>query len=334
MTGLIYKRIDWVDTIKAICIFSVVINHSPFPQSLFHVDFYFLVGFFFCSGYVFRDEYSIRKRIAKLADSVIIPYLILTPVAYFLNKVHLYTLLQDPVHTLTSFVYNLILGYNFWFLPCLVSIEVIYSILTRITRRIDWGLSVFCLFIFLSGAINDSKLPWHLDTAVYGLIFFCLGHIVKNINIPYSPSYEKLGGAVLVGTFFVYLSNTLFPLTPFNTSLNRFTFNWIIISMNYLAIPVLILLSISIKSNGFIKYLGQNSLIIYIFNVCPMGIIQKLLFNWVNNTVFYNSFSGILFSFIIVLTLYPFVKIIKKYAGWTCGKSQMFQRYMLKDNSI
>ena len=79
------ERIEWIDTIKAICIFSVLMNHVAFPHDWFHVDFYFMVGFFFCSGYTFNETYSLKKRFAKILDQLIIPYMVLTPFEFLID---------------------------------------------------------------------------------------------------------------------------------------------------------------------------------------------------------------------------------------------------------
>ena len=79
------KRISWIDNIKAICIFSVVMNHVAFPHDWFRVDFYFLVGFFFCSGYTFNEKYPLKYRFAKIIDQLVIPYMLLTPFEFLID---------------------------------------------------------------------------------------------------------------------------------------------------------------------------------------------------------------------------------------------------------
>ena len=78
------NRIEWIDIIKAICIFAVLYNHQPFAQNWIRVEFFFLVGFFFCSGFTFKDDYSIKYRMVRIADSLIIPYFLLSLVTFFL----------------------------------------------------------------------------------------------------------------------------------------------------------------------------------------------------------------------------------------------------------
>lgn len=318
------ERIVWIDTMKAICIFSVVMNHSPFPQSMFRVDFYFLVGFFFVSGYVFKN-YSVKKRVAKILDSIAIPYLLLTPIAFVLSKTNLHNLYFFPVQTISRFIVDLLLGIKYWFLPCLMSMEFLYTFLFKLKiRYVDFIILGITTILFLLGFVNNSHLPWHIDTAVYGLIFFVLGHICKEIDLNLLSARIGALGAVLVIAYII-LSTFLFPLFPFNTSLNMFSNNFVLLTMNLLGLICLILISLCIKPNRLINYLGKNSLTIYVLQVCFLGIIHKMFFSWADDTIFYNSFTGIVFSLVLVLAMYPLISLMKKYTAILCGKSKIFQ---------
>lgn len=55
------QRILWIDYIKGICMFLVIMSHSSWPEGydlLFSPIF--LTGFFFVSGYTFNEELVFR----------------------------------------------------------------------------------------------------------------------------------------------------------------------------------------------------------------------------------------------------------------------------------
>ena len=126
------ERLFWVDAIKGVCIFSVLLNHAGFSQAWFRVDYFFLVGFFFCSGYTFNLTKGLKSRIIRIIDSLIIPYFILSFVTHFLIINNISDFISQPYEELVSLTKNILLGYEAWFIPCLISTEIVYAISLRL----------------------------------------------------------------------------------------------------------------------------------------------------------------------------------------------------------
>ena len=122
------ERLFWVDAIKGVCIFAVLFNHAGFSQAWFRVDYFFLVGFFFCSGYTFNLTKGLKSRIIRIIDSLIIPYFILSFVMHFFIINNISNLISQPSYELVSLTKHILWGYEAWFIPCLISTEIIYAI--------------------------------------------------------------------------------------------------------------------------------------------------------------------------------------------------------------
>ena len=69
------KRIEWVDTLKFICIFFVLNTHLDFSTRLlktFFIPFY-LMGFLFASGYCYSNRGSFAAMLKKKTHQLLIP---------------------------------------------------------------------------------------------------------------------------------------------------------------------------------------------------------------------------------------------------------------------
>lgn len=323
------ERIEWIDTIKAICIFSVLMNHVAFPHDWFHVDFYFMVGFFFCSGYTFNETYSLKKRFAKILDQLIIPYMVLTPFEFLIDGDFVRKTISTPPLGLYELIITILCGIRFWFLPCLVSIEVILSVIFKL--RIPYNkylVMVVCITLFCFGVINDSHLPWHIDTALYGIIFFVFGMILRRREIPAINKYLVMVAAIA----YIVIGNYLYPKMPFNTSLNLYYSNVMMILMNFVGVVVLIYVSKLLHKNRIVDFLGRNSLTIYILHIPLLIPTYRLFFRWWSESTFMdNTLTGILCSIVLVGILYPIITFLNMKVSWACGKSKLFYNIMVKN---
>ena len=323
------QRIEWIDNIKAICIFSVLMNHVAFPHDWFRVDFYFMVGFFFCSGYTFNETYSIRKRVAKIMDQLVIPYFVLTPFEFLIDGDFIRKTISTPPQGLIELLITILCGVRFWFLPCLVSVEIIISIFLKLRLPLKTLiLMLVCLLLFSMGFINDSHLPWHIDTAIYGIIFFAFGMLIRGKQVPHINKYVVISAAIA----YIVIGNYLYPQMPFNTSLNLYYCNVMMLLMNFLGIAILFYASKMLKKNMFIGFLGRNSLTIYILHIPLLIPTYRLFFRWWSEGTFMdNTLTGILCSIVLVGIIYPIITFLNMKASWVCGKSKLFYNIMVKN---
>lgn len=135
------NRIGWIDTIKAICMFAVMINHQPLAHDGLRVDYFFLVGFFFCSGLTYRVGRSLKYRLVRVADSLVIPYFLLSAVTFFLYLKNVRGLVGGDMSVVAGWWQNVLLGHAMWFIPCLISVEILYALAKKLKAEncLVWG---------------------------------------------------------------------------------------------------------------------------------------------------------------------------------------------------
>lgn len=71
------KRIEWVDTVKYVCIIMVMLSHLETRTEVwraFYIPF-FLTAFFFTAGYVYKPKGSFKEFMFKKFRQLFIPWL-------------------------------------------------------------------------------------------------------------------------------------------------------------------------------------------------------------------------------------------------------------------
>lgn len=182
------KRLMWLDVIKGICMFFIVMSHSSPPEA--YIRFYtpfFLAAFFFSSGYTFSGRKNLKAFLIHKAGTILIPYWCFGIINAVLAWV------ADGDNLLDRFL-GLLLSFNrknddLWFVMCLFTMQIIFYVLWSAILRIETNrrtlfvaalisiiLSVlgYCLIMF------DIRLPFQCETALVMIPFMMAGYICKN----------------------------------------------------------------------------------------------------------------------------------------------------------
>ncbi len=190
-------RIGWVDVAKGIAMFLVVLGHNPLPETWVKIVYCLNVPIFFLmSGYTFRTEkYASFWQLAKLLiKRIFVPYIIMNLIAFgvFYWARDMIPDLAGAKQLLLGMLYgvgdNQSLRFNvpLWFLPCICIVQCMWYFIDRYGKKTKavWVLlsSVIGYFIF---SLVKIRLPWGLDVAFTGLVFFALG------NLFYKERIEK-----------------------------------------------------------------------------------------------------------------------------------------------
>ena len=187
------QRFDYLDVSKGIGILLVVWAHIllvGWTHRLiyaFHMPLFFLI-----SGMLYdRDKYLtfgdfFRARFKRL----IVPYLIYSVVTWAIWAVFRY-LQGGPVvsywrpllQTVIAQGSGAFMVHNspLWFIPCLFAVEIMYFFVSKAKE----GMTLMLCVLIAAGGValthlygNDYLflLPWNLDAAFYGLLFYGVGH--------------------------------------------------------------------------------------------------------------------------------------------------------------
>lgn len=116
------KRIEWIDTVKFICIFFVILSHletnTPFLTTFYSP--FFLTSFFFVSGYVYKPGRKFAKFLYKKIRQLFIPWLVFSVFDLLLSQVISFNTHKGFITELTwNFLQIRGKDDGVWFVACL-----------------------------------------------------------------------------------------------------------------------------------------------------------------------------------------------------------------------
>lgn len=206
-------RPNFLDYAKVITMFLVIWGHyipymnlemgdNTLWKSVHIINIFHMPLFFMISGILFKKE-DIRTLLKKEKTQLLLPYLYLSIIALFIGEIlsfanHTFTtrkLLNNLLGILTGGDFGpAILQFSapLWFVFALCIIKPSMILLLR--RKTEWALLIIPIIIMHLGDI----LPFRLDSALVGLLFFYLGFKMKDIIL----KIEELSWQRLIGLFF------------------------------------------------------------------------------------------------------------------------------------
>lgn len=208
------QREKWIDLVKCIAIFVVMVNHSQLaaPHLRFWGGMFFVPVFFVLSGFTYRiREESFLTFCGRKAKRLLLPYITangilfvfflvkdilsgqVTPVKKLLDVIGIFyarnqmfvtepKVLFPPAAEGNIYFYEL-LNSPTWFLPALFLTMVLFEILVRISKRdgrkMLLGAVILLCMANLWHYLFPLLLPWSLDAVPYFLIMFLWGYFMK-----------------------------------------------------------------------------------------------------------------------------------------------------------
>lgn len=328
--GKMKKRVDWLDTAKALAIFFVVIGHSLIPNDLrtyiysFHMPF-----FFFLSGLFFSPKDSFKDFVISKYDKILKPYFLMAFLSYiFWLFVRNYSDSYSKINILSPIKATFLgsnLGHNalshnvlLWFLPCLFITSLFFYFVSKLQNKnkILLGLLILSLSGHLVNILSPFRLPWGIDSALIAVMFYGVGHLSKNYV------FNKLGTEKNKGTIIslCFIFSIIFCYLNTRMDIKGFELGHSLIYLylsGFAGIYFWLYLSKFIPYNKIINFIGRNSLIIFLiqYNVFDLinGFSSKILKYPISNNyeklVEINpSANVIIVSLIYILT--PFIVAI------------------------
>jgi len=220
VTGSKVERVEWADILKGLGILTVVWGHSG-SRNAFYMFWFHMPLFFLISGYLYRfkPEQTGFVYVQRKVKHLLVPYffylVLLTlimigvgiwkgyPTGQFWHENWKALLLGG---SLLEGVYA-----TFWFTTCLFFTQISYDYLCRKTHLAPFkGLFVggcFLVAYWESRYLQDSFVPWNADVALYALVFYALGHSIKQRELLIKPYRRTMvfGLSLIISLGFIYL---------------------------------------------------------------------------------------------------------------------------------
>ncbi len=268
------KRIAWVDVAKGIAMFLVVLGHNPLPPAAVRIVYCLNVPIFFLmSGYTFRTEKysSLRQLINVLAKRVLLPYIFMNFAAFgvFYWTRDLAPDLAGARQLFWGMIYgvgdNGSLRFNIplWFLPCIFVVQCFWYCIDRYGKKtkLFWVVLSSIVGYFVYNVIGN-RLPWGIDVAFTGLVFFALGSFFRKEQAEQAlfklPSILGFVAMMACNIGFNMLNKSAYPNVDINSMVfgNYFLFYICAVS----GCIAIIYLARLFEHSRILGYIGRNTL--------------------------------------------------------------------------
>lgn len=337
------NRIDWPDLLRGVCAIWVILAHVEGTPPLYHIlnSFMMIPGFFIVSGYLCKID---RKKIGLFYGNRVLKIVILYVVWMFLQPFcavrHWKSIFQDPMNILRiikNSALEIVRGDSLWFLPCLVMVMLIFSIIYLISKNnylVMFIISavIFCVaFIFIKGG---KMFIWSANTALIGQFFYVLGYIMKETDIFQKEFFiknEKILRYSFTGAYIVMLvaGTLLLGDISINMALNEYH-NRIMTFIGFVTgNSMLILWARRIGKIRVINYIGAHSLVYFALGSLYTVAVYKW-FIWLSDKLGAAFIANHYFANLMVMlicaafTLIPCL-IIDKWIPFLNGRFKIFK---------
>ena len=325
------KRVEWIDTLRGVAMFFVVLGHAFVNKKNIirnYIYSFHMPLFFFISGLTTkRKDIKFSDYLKKKIKAILVPYICINLFMLIFKFIMNYSLgMYSSLNIMMALEY-FVKGYSdfipciqSWFLLALFIMDIIFFILTKITKNdIELTIGVILLFIlgYLYSRTNYTFLVyWHFDTALVGLIFYYGGYIfmkfIDKINIMLE-NYKSLFLILItfpLGYYLQYLNGRV------SMNANNYNNVYLFLTSSFITIfSLIIFVNLVLKKDKLFKGVGMMSIFYLGYHSCLLTPIKQF---W--KVMFSNNILTIITSFIVFLILYPISKICLKYVPILAGK--------------
>lgn len=324
-------RLNWVDQARGWSIFLVVYAHN-FPVLETYIYSFHVPLFFFISGMFHKQEFNLNS-IKSRAKSLLIPYFFWATLLYLFwfvvgRKFGKSSSLDLSIWDNFIGIFYAQGGQEFmdwgiplWFLPCLFLVYVIYGLIQKYAKK--KLLIYFVTFLSLWGLIwskTELHLPWSLDVALVGLIFYVLGHYLISYLISLNTRTSLIIFLVLMG-FHLFA----FYFNPSKIDMYRSIYGN----------PLLFIISGAAGSIAYIlffkmlpyfkvlSYFGQHSIVILATHLRALTVIKFGFYLVLGTSVFaFTEWEKLGLTFLQLTLITPVIWVVNKTLPILDGKQK------------
>ena len=188
------KRESSIDVAKGLFIIAMIIGHFSIDGTFRKIIYScHMMAFVLFSGYFYKSNRDLKIGFERTARNFLVPYLIFVLVELAVNYSNW------SVDFFKDKVIQYILGISFaknifievpsvgpvYFILMLFLVRLIYCVIDHVIKRPinKWGIVILLSFLGMILGIMGYWLPWSADVALYSLIFYHIGVVVKKYKI-------------------------------------------------------------------------------------------------------------------------------------------------------
>lgn len=324
------NKLNWVDSIKAICMIAVYLLHSETYYGTAGVSYgyavqpFYVNAFFFVSGYLFFRKYLNLKMLTNTNGGgywyalknvffrLIIPTLLFSTIIY-LPKV----LFHSGTATWKDYFFDVFGGISYWFTSALVVAQIILLTLLLFRQtHIVFYLGVTFLLAGLGMHLNLERMsstavaffPWFYKTGLVYTFVMALGGFYYRYESKIDNMLQY--GWIVFTFFYVWIIFSTWELHSIKVIGLGGVCNFIGFISMICGIGLLVLLAKQLRYYKWLEFIGRNSIVFYFFS----GVMPALWGTVANRFILEKSYMvTFIVATISVLCSYCLTWIIVKY---------------------
>jgi len=342
------QRQGWIDTLKGIAIFLVVVGHVNANGGLikntiyaFHMPlFFFLSGFLLVPGRYAEFAAFIKRRISTRLVPYLFFYALSTVLFLVFLQVYMNFVAQAGVLDLTRLgarlrdtVIALFMANGewlakanrntttLWFLPCLFVTETAFFFLVRAVRDDRRTLGMALLLISVAGYLESRfvslRLPWSLDTALTAVVFYGAGAMVKGHLETRGRTASGMGLKALAGFVCLSLCGIITSVNGrIDMNANSYGNYFLFYAAAFSGILACMLLASTLGTVRSAGYFGRHSIVLLWMNLAAIPIVIAGLgaFTALNTPATItpgNDLYALIVALFVMLLAVPVIEVIK-----------------------
>lgn len=334
-------RLEWLDVLKCIVMFCVVVGHAV-PKDTNDTIGYYIYSFhmplfFAISGMTFylqcsKRNFTIISLVKNKAKTLIWPYwvfsLIALPLWIFNFRVisdvgkgnSILKLLYGMFYSNEEFITSTTNA--MWFLPTLFLTLICFWIIVKWADGNDKVLilSVCIIGCFgYTGSFYESSFdsPWHIETIPIALMCVLLGWcFIKHID----KFYSIIGAKGRQVSWIIVLLPIAYCCARFNTKIsmavNTYGSFLLFVGAFISFSCICIIISMWVPSLRILKFIGRNTVVILAFH----SPFFRTLEHWSDSSLWLISQHPIMTATLVFVLLIPMCWIVEKYFPFLLGR--------------
>lgn len=332
-------RIEWLDVLRGMAMYLVVIGHATdinTPDNYrFYIYAFHMPLFFMISGAAYYLQMRARSfdfiaLVKNKAKGLLWPYLTLNFITFWIWILN-FKILSHSESTLAEKIYAIIYSNEeyiespsnaTWFLPTLFLTILVFYLVQKWSEGEEKLLTLAVLVLGVAGYVCSQDpdavdLPWHIGTVPIALIMFLVGYLVlKHIGRleHFLGSTKRQGVIFIVSVLVGYLcarSNTKISMSSNEYgSLILFMMAALCFSLAFM------LLAVWLPKFRILKFIGRNTIVYLAFHAPLFRFIEVVS----ERTRGIFERHPVIVASLVFVGLIPVAYIFEKYLGGLLGR--------------
>lgn len=334
-------RIEWLDVLRALAMYLVVIGHatedSTSDSYKFYIYSFHMPLFFMISGAAYylqmrSKSFHLKALVKNKAESLLWPYLtlsILTLGIWILN----FKILSHSDSTIWDKLYGILYSNEeymtapsnaLWFLTALFLTTILFYLVQKWSAGNEKNLILAVALLGLIGYAcsldrDAADLPWHIGTVPIALVMFMLGYLF----LRHLDSVERFFGgtkrqicifAVCLAVGYLCARNNI----KISMSANNYGSFILFMGSSVCFSAALMLLSVWLPKFGILKFIGRNTIVYLAFHAPIFRFIE--VFSNRTREIFENH--PIIVATLVYIALIPVAYVFERYLGFLLGRKK------------